>query len=147
MYAVLGRGPANERRAALVDAAWALLDPEGTGFVERASFFEAYDASRHPRVTYLRTREEWERYVESSIRDEERILSKWYERSAGVDRAGHVSRREFQMYYAECSESEDIEDDEAFDAGHGAVLNELGEVELDAIVMDGVSLTPRQGSV
>ena len=33
-----------------------------------------------------------------------------------------------------------LEDDPAFDAGHGAVLNELGEVELDAIVMDGADL-------
>ena len=116
VYVVLDPEPEpNERRAALVDAAWEILDPEGTGFVERASFFEAHDASRHPRVTYLSSREEWERYVESSTRDEERILRKWYERSAGVDRAGHVSRREFQMYYAEFSESEDIEDDEAFE--------------------------------
>ena len=38
-----------------------------------------------------------------------------------------------------------LEDDEAFDAGHGAVLNELGEVELDAIVMDGADL--RSGAV
>ena len=105
VYVVLDPEPEpNERRAALVDAAWEILDPEGTGFVERASFFEAHDASRHPRVTYLSSREEWERYVESSIRDEERILSKWYERSAGVERAGHVSRREFQTLYAERSE-------------------------------------------
>mmetsp|Transcript_47310 Transcript_47310/g.153317 ORF Transcript_47310/g.153317 Transcript_47310/m.153317 type:complete len:160 (-) Transcript_47310:5-484(-) len=33
-----------------------------------------------------------------------------------------------------------LEDDPAFDAGHGAVLNERGDVELDAIVMDGKSL-------
>jgi len=34
-----------------------------------------------------------------------------------------------------------LEDDPAFDAGNGAVLNEVGEVELDAIVMDGVDLS------
>lgn len=34
-----------------------------------------------------------------------------------------------------------LEDDPAFDAGNGAVLNELGEVELDAIIMDGVDLS------
>ena len=33
-----------------------------------------------------------------------------------------------------------LEDDPAFDAGNGAVLNELGEVELDAIIMDGIGL-------
>ena len=108
VYAVLGPGPANERRAALVDAAWALLDPEGTGFVERASFFDAHNASRHPRV--LRAGEE---YVDSSTEDEEKHLKKWYKRHAGVDRAGHVSRREFETYYAECYE--DVQDDEGFE--------------------------------
>ncbi|KAH9515774.1 Isoaspartyl peptidase/L-asparaginase [Bulinus truncatus] len=34
-----------------------------------------------------------------------------------------------------------MEDDTIFDAGHGAVLNMKGEVELDAIVMDGRSLS------
>ncbi|GFO04899.1 isoaspartyl peptidase/l-asparaginase [Plakobranchus ocellatus] len=33
-----------------------------------------------------------------------------------------------------------LEDDTAFDAGHGAVLNLKGEVELDAIVIDGRNL-------
>ncbi|XP_036403392.1 isoaspartyl peptidase/L-asparaginase [Megalops cyprinoides] len=33
-----------------------------------------------------------------------------------------------------------MEDDPVFDAGHGAVLNTDGEVELDAIVMDGRTL-------
>ena len=87
VYAVLGPGPANERRAALVDAAWALLDPEGTGFVERASFFDAHDTSRHPRV--LRAGDD---YVDFSTKEVEKSLKKWYKRHAGVDRAGHVSR-------------------------------------------------------
>ncbi|XP_012943018.1 isoaspartyl peptidase/L-asparaginase [Aplysia californica] len=34
-----------------------------------------------------------------------------------------------------------LEDDTAFDAGHGAVLNLKGEVELDAIVIDGRDLS------
>ena len=106
VYAVLGPGPANERRAALVDAAWALLDPEGTGFVERASFFDAHDTSRHPRV--LRAGDD---YVDFSTKEVEKSLKKWYKRHAGVDRAGHVSRREFETYYAECPE----EDDEGFE--------------------------------
>ncbi|CAH2248795.1 isoaspartyl peptidase L-asparaginase-like [Pelobates cultripes] len=33
-----------------------------------------------------------------------------------------------------------LEDDKAFDAGHGAVLNADGNVELDAIIMDGKNL-------
>ncbi|XP_062852396.1 isoaspartyl peptidase/L-asparaginase [Trichomycterus rosablanca] len=33
-----------------------------------------------------------------------------------------------------------MEDDPAFDAGHGAVLNEDGEVELDAFIMEGRTL-------
>ncbi|KAM9315933.1 isoaspartyl peptidase/L-asparaginase-like [Gastrophryne carolinensis] len=33
-----------------------------------------------------------------------------------------------------------LEDDSVFDAGHGAVLNAEGDVELDAIIMDGKSL-------
>jgi L-asparaginase / beta-aspartyl-peptidase len=33
-----------------------------------------------------------------------------------------------------------LEDDPAFDAGHGAWLNSAGEVELDAIIMDGATL-------
>ncbi|XP_073531585.1 isoaspartyl peptidase/L-asparaginase-like [Phyllobates terribilis] len=33
-----------------------------------------------------------------------------------------------------------LEDDKAFDAGHGAVLNANGDVELDAIIMDGKNL-------
>ncbi|XP_053292031.1 isoaspartyl peptidase/L-asparaginase [Pleuronectes platessa] len=33
-----------------------------------------------------------------------------------------------------------LEDNTAFDAGHGAVLNTDGEVELDAIIMDGKTL-------
>lgn len=36
-----------------------------------------------------------------------------------------------------------LEDDPAFDAGHGAVLNERGDVELDAIVMDGKRCSPK----
>mmetsp|Transcript_21047 Transcript_21047/g.67209 ORF Transcript_21047/g.67209 Transcript_21047/m.67209 type:complete len:144 (+) Transcript_21047:66-497(+) len=37
-----------------------------------------------------------------------------------------------------------LEDDPAFDAGHGAVLNERGDVELDAIVMDGKRCSPKR---
>ncbi|XP_061084828.1 isoaspartyl peptidase/L-asparaginase [Conger conger] len=33
-----------------------------------------------------------------------------------------------------------LEDDPVFDAGHGSVLNACGEVELDAIIMDGRTL-------
>ncbi len=33
-----------------------------------------------------------------------------------------------------------LEDDPTFDAGHGSFLNRAGEVEMDAIVMDGVTL-------
>ena len=108
VYAVLGAGPVSERRASLVDAAWELLDPEGTGFVERAGFFDAFDASRHPRVL-----EERPEYRESCADDEEEWLTKWYAKSAGVDCADHVSRREFQTLYAE--RSEDAEDDGAFE--------------------------------
>ncbi|XP_078469272.1 isoaspartyl peptidase/L-asparaginase-like isoform X2 [Lampetra planeri] len=38
-----------------------------------------------------------------------------------------------------------LEDDAAFDAGHGSVLTEAGEVEMDALMMDGRTL--RLGSV
>ncbi|KAG8581990.1 hypothetical protein GDO81_007879 [Engystomops pustulosus] len=34
-----------------------------------------------------------------------------------------------------------LEDDPLFNAGHGSVLNEEGEVEMDAIIMDGKDLT------
>ena len=108
VYAVLGAGPANERRAALVDAAWELLDPEGAGFVEQADFFNAFDASRHPRVL-----EERPEYRESCADDEDRSLGEWYESFAGAECADHVSRREFQTYYAERSEG--VNDDEAFE--------------------------------
>ena len=108
VYAVLGAGPANERRASLVDAAWKLLDPEGAGFVERADFFNAFDASRHPRVL-----EERPEYREGCADDEDRSLEEWYESFAGAERVDHVSRREFQTYYAE--RSDDVEDDEAFE--------------------------------
>ena len=30
-----------------------------------------------------------------------------------------------------------LEDDPTFDAGHGSVLNAAGQVEMDAIIMDG----------
>ena len=33
-----------------------------------------------------------------------------------------------------------LEDDPAFDAGHGSVLNEVGEIEMDAIIMEGKDL-------
>ena len=33
-----------------------------------------------------------------------------------------------------------LEEDPAFDAGRGAFLNELGEIELDAMIMDGRTL-------
>lgn len=33
-----------------------------------------------------------------------------------------------------------MEDNPNFNAGHGAVLNEKGEVECDAMIMDGSSL-------
>ncbi|XP_070535827.1 isoaspartyl peptidase/L-asparaginase-like [Ptychodera flava] len=33
-----------------------------------------------------------------------------------------------------------LEDDPAFDAGYGAVLNSLGEIELDAVIMEGSEL-------
>ena len=33
-----------------------------------------------------------------------------------------------------------LEDDPAFDAGHGSVLNEIGEIEMDAIIMEGRDL-------
>ena len=33
-----------------------------------------------------------------------------------------------------------MEDDTAFNAGHGAVLNQVGEVELDAAIMEGATL-------
>ena len=33
-----------------------------------------------------------------------------------------------------------LEDDDAFNAGYGSVLNEMGEVEMDAAVMDGKDL-------
>ena len=104
VYAVLGAG-GNERRAALVDAAWELLDPEGTGFVERESFLDAYDASRHPRVF---VDGEVDEYRKQQIEKALRVLCK---RHTGLDRAGHVSRREFETYCAECPE----EDDEAFE--------------------------------
>ncbi len=38
-----------------------------------------------------------------------------------------------------------MEDDPIFDAGRGSVLNQLGQVEMDAIIMDGSSL--RSGAV
>lgn len=38
-----------------------------------------------------------------------------------------------------------MEDDPIFDAGRGSVLNQLGQVEMDAIIMDGKSL--RSGAV
>lgn len=38
-----------------------------------------------------------------------------------------------------------MEDDPVFDAGKGAVLNQAGQVEMDAIIMDGASL--RSGAV
>ena len=104
VYAVLGAG-GNERRAALVDAAWALLDPEGTGFVELGAFSDAHDASRHPRVCGDGEVNEWLK------ERQEKALRVWCKRHAGLDRAGHVSRREFQTYYAECPEN----DDEAFE--------------------------------
>ena len=33
-----------------------------------------------------------------------------------------------------------LEDDPAFDAGHGSVLNAIGEIEMDAIIVDGRNL-------
>ena len=33
-----------------------------------------------------------------------------------------------------------LEDDPAFDAGRGSVLNHSGQVEMDAMVMDGANL-------
>ena len=30
-----------------------------------------------------------------------------------------------------------LEDNPVFDAGHGSVLNDVGEVEMDAIIVDG----------
>ena len=39
-----------------------------------------------------------------------------------------------------------LEDDEAFDAGHGAVLNAAGRVELDAVIMEGSGLRARAAS-
>lgn len=30
-----------------------------------------------------------------------------------------------------------LEDDPTFDAGHGSVLNAAGQIEMDAIIMDG----------
>ena len=34
-----------------------------------------------------------------------------------------------------------LEDDPTFDAGHGSVLNVAGQIEMDAIIMDGSKRT------
>jgi beta-aspartyl-peptidase (threonine type) len=37
-----------------------------------------------------------------------------------------------------------MEDNPSFNAGHGAVLNEIGQVECDAMIMDGSTLSSGQ---
>jgi beta-aspartyl-peptidase (threonine type) len=37
-----------------------------------------------------------------------------------------------------------LEDNPNFNAGHGAVLNEIGQVECDAMIMDGSTLNSGQ---
>jgi beta-aspartyl-peptidase (threonine type) len=37
-----------------------------------------------------------------------------------------------------------MEDNPSFNAGHGAVLNEIGQVECDAMIMDGSTLNSGQ---
>ena len=40
-----------------------------------------------------------------------------------------------------------LEDDPVFDAGHGSVLNKAGEVEMDAIIVDGSESVRGRGVV
>lgn len=65
--------------------------------------------------------------------------------SAGVEAGYDVLKRGGRALDAVEAAVVVLEDDPTFDAGKGAFLNRIGEVELDAIVMDGNGL--RAGSV
>jgi len=65
--------------------------------------------------------------------------------SAGVDAGYDILRRGGTSLDAVEAAVVVLEDDPTFDAGKGAFLNQIGEVELDAIIMDGNGL--RAGAV
>ena len=65
--------------------------------------------------------------------------------SAGVDAGYAVLKRGGTSLDAVESAVAVLEDDPTFDAGKGAFLNKIGEVELDAMIMDGRGL--RSGAV
>lgn len=94
------RGPVNERRKALIDQAFAVLDKNGNGTVEADDVAKAFDVSHHPEVLAGRM-------------DPRQARQDFLSQFDGIDHDGRVSREEFLEYYGNISGS--IGDDDYFE--------------------------------
>mmetsp|Transcript_7279 Transcript_7279/g.26045 ORF Transcript_7279/g.26045 Transcript_7279/m.26045 type:complete len:441 (-) Transcript_7279:177-1499(-) len=98
------RGEMNERRRAIVDQAFAVVDKTGDGVVTVADLALAYDTSQHPDVQSGKlTREE-------CLAD---FLGQWESGKGGSVRDGKVTPDEFADYYTDISSS--VFDDDEFE--------------------------------
>ena len=95
------RGPMGDRRRALVDQAFAVLDTDQNGIIEPSEVVRKYDASRHPDVL-------------NGDKTEDDVLREFLDTfDVGGIVDGKVTRQEFENYYENVSCS--IDDDDYFE--------------------------------
>ena len=95
------RGPVNDKRIALMEAAFKVIDADGNGTLEPAEVVGAFDGSRHPDVL---TGKQTEGEVRSGFLDTFDV---------GGEKEGKVTKNEFINYYKNVSVA--IEADDYFE--------------------------------
>ena len=84
------RGPMGDRRRALVDQAFAVLDTDQNGIIEPSEVVRKYDASQHPDVL-------------KGDKTEDDVLREFLDTfDVGGIVDGKVTRQEFESYYELC---------------------------------------------